>query len=82
VLVVAAGIDRNVAIAAASAAVTALVNGQGTLGQFLFYARVAQTIMDSSPGITNISGLSINGATADIPATPINVIKIGSLSVS
>lgn len=40
-----------------------------TLGQTCAYTRLAQVAYDASPGVTNITGLTLNGGTADLVAT-------------
>lgn len=71
---IAAGYDPAATKALAAAAVQAYINAL-PLGSSLPYTRVAQVAYDASPGITNITGLLVNGATSDISATAQQVIK-------
>ena len=52
------------------------------LGTTLAYSRLLQVAYDASAGVTNITALLINGATADITATPQQVVKSTSVTVS
>ena len=52
------------------------------LGQPLSYTRLAQVAYDASPGITNITNLLLNGATADIATTSQQRILAGTVTVS
>jgi len=53
-----------------------------TLGQTLTYTRLAQVAYDASPGVTNITGLTLNGGTADIAATAKQRVLGGTVTVS
>lgn len=53
-----------------------------TLGQTLYYTRLAQIAYDASPGVTNVSGTTLNSGTADLTASAQQVIKAGVVSVS
>lgn len=65
------------------AAVLAFVNGLG-LGNSLSFTRVAQVAYDATPGIANVSAVTVNGGTADIAASVIQTLKtaLGSVTVS
>lgn len=52
------------------------------LGTTLAYSRILQVAYDASPGVTNITALLVNGATADIAATPQQVVNSTSVTVS
>lgn len=52
------------------------------LGTTLAYSRILQVAYDASPGVTNITALLVNGATADITATAQQVVKSTSVTVS
>ena len=75
-----AGYDHSFVVSVVSTAVQDYVNTL-PLGQPLYYNRLAQVIFDATPGVLNISPLSINGNTIDLVGTLRNVIKIGSLTV-
>ena len=51
------------------------------LGSSLPYARLSQVIFDASPGVTNVSGLLLNGGTGDVTATKQQVIKTNTVTV-
>lgn len=53
-----------------------------TLGQGLNYTRLVQVAYDASPGVTNISGLTVNGGTSDISASAQQRILAGTVTVS
>ena len=62
-------------------AVTNYINGVG-LGNPVTYTRLLQVAYDASPGVVNITGLTINAGTADITASAKQVIKTTSVSVA
>lgn len=78
-LTIAAGFDPTATKAKGSAAVSAFLNSFPT-GTTLRYTRVFQVIYDASPGITDVTGLTLNGGTADIVATGSQLIKAGSVT--
>lgn len=78
---IATGYDPVVTKALAQAAVLTYIASL-TLGRPLAYTRILQVAYDASPGITNITGLTINGGTADIIATPQQRILAGTVTVS
>jgi hypothetical protein len=53
-----------------------------TIGQSLPYTRLAQIAYDVSPGITNVSNVSLNGGTADLVATNQQAIRAGVLTIA
>lgn len=65
---------------------TALLNYINTLplGTTLAYSRLAQIAYDASPGVTNVTAVTLNGGTADLTATAAQVIKAtaGSITVT
>lgn len=65
---------------------TALLNYINTLplGTSLAYSRLAQVAYDASAGVTNVTSVTLNGGTADVAATNLQVIKTtsGSITVS
>ncbi len=52
------------------------------MGQALSYTRLAQIAFDASPGVTNVTGLQINGGNADITATAQQVLRAGTVTIS
>lgn len=78
---IAAGYDP---VATKALVVTALKNYINSLplGTTLAYSRLAQVAYDASPGVINITGVTLNGGTADIAATAQQVVKWLSVSVN
>jgi hypothetical protein len=62
-------------------AITTFVNTL-PVGSSLPFTRLAQIAYDASPAVTNVTGLTLQGGTADLTAAPATVIKIGSLAIS
>lgn len=74
------GSNSATVIASVSAAITAFVNTL-PVGVGLPYTRLAQLAYDASPAVTNVSGLTLQGGTADLAASPASVIKLGTLAI-
>lgn len=53
-----------------------------TLGQALTYSRLTQVAYDASPGVSNITGVTLNTSTADLAATALQVVKWSSVAVA
>lgn len=53
-----------------------------TLGQTLTFTRLTQVAYDASPGVTNITGVTLNSGTADLTATSLQVVKWLTVSVA
>lgn len=53
-----------------------------TLGQPLAYSRLSQIAYDASPGVTNVTGVTLNSGTSDLAATSLQVIKWSSVTVA
>ena len=62
-------------------AVSAYVNSL-SVGETLYYSRVAQVAYDATDGVLNVSNLTLNAGTADIAATPRQVIKTTSVVIN
>lgn len=79
-LTTASGYTHSALVTLAQAALTAYIN---TLeeGDPLPYGRLYQLAFDASPGITNVTAITLNGATADLTCTNKQVIRAGTLSV-
>lgn len=75
------GTDANAAIATVIKAVTAYINSLG-VGVVLPFLKVAQIAFDSSPHITSVQHLSINGDVFDIDPGKFGVVKVGTISAS
>lgn len=80
-IVAASGYSHSALVAAAVPAVTAYVNALA-LGAALPYSRLAQVIYDSAPGIANVTGLLVNGATADLGGGATQVVRASSVVAS
>ncbi|AVA33373.1 baseplate J/gp47 family protein [Cupriavidus metallidurans] len=78
---IAAGYDPVATKALITTALKNYINSL-KLGQTLTYSRLAQVAYDASPGVTNITGVTLNGGTADLPATSLQVVKWNSVTVS
>ena len=52
------------------------------VGTSLPYTRVIQIAYDASPGVTNVSGVTIKGSTSDLAASSRSAIKVATVSVS
>ena len=77
----AAGYNHAAVVALVAAALTNYINTL-TLGQTLAYSRLAQIAYDASPGVTNVTGVTLNGGTDDLTATSQQVIKAGTVTVA
>lgn len=75
-----AGANSAATIAAVSAGVTSFVNTL-PVGAGLAYTRLAQVAYDASPTVINVTGLTLQGGTADIAGAPSSVIKLGALAI-
>jgi hypothetical protein len=62
-------------------AITNAINALG-LGNSLPFTRLAQIAYDASPYVTNVTGVTLNGATADLAATKQQTIKAGTVVVA
>lgn len=80
-ITVAAGYVKANMLATVSAAITAYINGLG-MGVALSYSRIAQVVYDSTPGITNVTGITVNSGTADVGGTAAQVVRAGTISVT
>jgi uncharacterized phage protein gp47/JayE len=63
---------------------TALQNYINTLplGASLAYSRLAQVAYDASPGVANVTGVTLNGGTADVTADAKTVVKASTVTVA
>lgn len=53
-----------------------------TLGETLPWSRLVQVAYDASAGVTNVTGVTINGATSDLTASVQQVIVLGTTTVT
>lgn len=74
------GYIHSAIVTLVQAAIAAYVNTL-PLGTSLTYTRLAQIAYDASPAVTNVTGVTLNSATADLTATAQQVIKLGTNSV-
>ncbi len=73
--------DHAQAVAAVATAVEAYVAAL-PVGGALSYTRLAQLAYDGASTVTNISGLLLNGATADIIPGSFGAVRTGVITVS
>jgi len=67
-------------VALVQAALTVYIQGLG-LGVSLPYSRLAQVAYDASPGVMNVTGVTLNTATADVTATAQSRVIPGTMTV-
>lgn len=79
--VIAAGYDPTATKATVRSAVLAYIAGL-SLGQSLNYTRLLQVAYDASPGVANVTGMTVNGGTADLLASAQQRILAGTVTVS
>ena len=71
-------------VATKAAVVTAVQGYVNTLalGATLPYSRLAQVAYDASPGVANVTVITLNSGTADLSVTNVQVIKAGTVTAS
>lgn len=77
----AVGYDHAATASVVASAIRTYLSGL-VLGQSLAFSRLAQVAYDASPGVTNVTGVTLNGGTADLSATAKQVIKPGTVAVA
>ncbi|PUA19572.1 baseplate J/gp47 family protein [Glaciimonas sp. PCH181] len=77
----AAGYNHAASAALVTTAIASYINAL-TLGQSLSFSRLTQIAYDASVGVTNVTGITLNGATADMSATAQQTILAGTVSVA
>lgn len=80
-VVVSSGYSHSAVASLVQSAVAAMVNAL-PVGATLPYTRLAAVIWGASPGITNVTSLTLNGGTSDVTATSSQVIRSGTVAVS
>lgn len=80
-LVVGAGVSKPPVILIATQALRAFLNAL-PVGQTVYWSRIWQVLHDSSPDIVEITGLSVNGGTADIAIAVYEVAKANTLTIT
>lgn len=73
--------SHAVAVAAVAAEIEAYIASL-SVGGVLSYTKLAQLAYDASDSVANVSGLLLNGATADIVPTSFGVVRSGVVAVS
>jgi hypothetical protein len=79
-LAIAAGYDKPTVAGQVQTAVSAYINRLG-LGNSLPYTRLAQVAYDTSPGVVDVTAMTVNGGTSDLAATPAQTVKCGAVTV-
>jgi uncharacterized phage protein gp47/JayE len=69
------------AVAAVAKALEAHLNKLG-LGEAMPFSRIAQIAYGAAPAVTNVTGILLNGGTADLLPTKAQVIRPGLIAVS
>ena len=75
------GYDKPTIIGIVNAALLSFLTTL-SVGQGLSFYRLSQIVYDATPGISTISGIVLNGGTADITANPRVVLKLNILTVA
>jgi uncharacterized phage protein gp47/JayE len=78
---IASGYDPVATKALITTALKTYINSLA-LGQSLTYSRLAQIAYDASPGVTNVTAVTLNGGTSDLAATVQQVVKWSSVTVN
>jgi hypothetical protein len=82
----AAGYTHSAVVAVVIAALQNFINtlprDATTQVMLLPYSKLAQVAYDASPGVTNVTGVTLNGGTADISANAQQTIKAATLTVN
>ena len=76
-----AGAAHPTIVAIVQTAITGAINALG-LGNSLPFTKIAQLAYEASTYVTNVSGVTLNGATLDLIATNQQTIKAGTVTVS
>lgn len=77
----ATGYVHATVVAQVQAALQTYINSLA-IGQTLSYTRMAQVAYDASAGVTNVTGTTLNGGTADLVATSLQIVKFGTVTVA
>jgi uncharacterized phage protein gp47/JayE len=80
-LTTAPGTSHSAAVAAVASAMEAYIASL-PIGGTLSYTRLAQLAYDASASVTNLSGLLLNGAAADLAPPVFGVVRAGTVSVA
>lgn len=77
----AAGYTHGDVVTLVTTAITNYINTL-SLGSSLTYTRLSQIAYDASPGVTNVTSVTLNSGTSDVSATAKQVIKAGTVSIA
>ncbi|SUD65862.1 Uncharacterized homolog of phage Mu protein gp47 [Pandoraea pnomenusa] len=80
-IVTASGYDHAATVALVAEAIQNYINTLG-LGVSLSFTRLAQVAYAASDGVTNVTGVTLNGGTSDLAATSQQTIKSGTVQVT
>ena len=80
-LITGAGTSHAAAVAAVAAAIESYIAGL-PVGATLSYTRLAQIAYAASGAVTNLSGLLLNGGTADLAPPLFGVVRSGTVAVA
>ena len=80
-LTAASGYTKANMIPVIATALTAYINAL-PMGAALPYSRVAQVIYDATPGVANVTGLTLNGLTADLGGSHAQCVRAGAITIS
>lgn len=75
-----AGYTHATIVGQVGTALTQYINSL-SLGQTLPFTRLAQVAYDTSIAVTNVTAVTLNGTTADLAATPKNIIRAFTIVV-
>ena len=76
-----AGYNHAAVTALVSTAISNYINAL-VIGQTLTFSRLTQIAYDASPGVTNVTIVTLNVSTTDLAATTQQVIKAGTVAVA
>lgn len=79
-LTTSAGFVRATVVAAVNAALLAYINSL-PIGATLNYTRIA-SVAYGVAGVSNVSGVTINSGTTDLPVTAVQIVKAGLITIS
>lgn len=77
----ATGYSHSTTVALVVAALQVYINSL-TIGQTLTYSKLTQIAYEASAGVVNVTGVTLNGGTADLAATTQQTILAGTVSVA
>ncbi len=76
-----AGYNHSTTATQVQAAIIAYINAP-SIGGLVAWSRLAQIAYDTSAGVTNVSAVLLNSATADIQATSQQAIRVGTIVIT